>query len=86
MCIRDRPNGIPGLVPAPAGYTTPGTPGSYEAGPAVYGTTYDPDTGDFIGPDGKTYNAGTGRDAPASSDSQGQSSTWQGLITSGMAG
>lgn len=84
------PNGIPGLVPAPAGYTTQATPDSYEPGPAVYGTTYDPDTGDFIGPDGKTYNAGTGTDTRGQSNGQGHSvdqgnrGTWQGLITSGM--
>lgn len=67
------PNGIPGLLPAPAGYVTPGTPTENEAGPAVYGTTYDPTSGDFIGPDGRTYNAGTGE--------QGRDTSWQSLIT-----
>lgn len=71
------PNGIPGvrLPTDPAGYTTPGTPTDHEPGPAVYATSYDPKSGDFIGPDGKTYNAGTGQ------DSRGQDSTWQSLIT-----
>ncbi|MGV9858922.1 MCE family protein [Gordonia sp. NPDC003425] len=72
------PNGIPGVIPAPTGQTTPGSPSSYEPGPAVYGTTYDPESGDFIGPDGKTYNAGTGR------NEQGRDSTWQSLITDGV--
>ncbi|GAB93280.1 MCE family protein [Gordonia rhizosphera] len=71
------PNGLPGvkLPNEPAGYVTPGTPSDHEPGPAVYATTYDPRSGDFIGPDGKTYNAGTGQ------DSQGHDSTWQSLIT-----
>ncbi|MFT4124822.1 MAG: MlaD family protein [Gordonia sp. (in: high G+C Gram-positive bacteria)] len=73
------PDGIPGVLPAPAGYVTPGTPSNYEAGPAVYGTTYDPSSGDFIGPDGRTYNAGTG------TQDQGQHSTWQSLITTAVA-
>ncbi|MFT4043053.1 MAG: MlaD family protein [Gordonia sp. (in: high G+C Gram-positive bacteria)] len=72
------PNGIGGLAPKLIGYTTAATPSAYEPGPAVYGTTYDPETGDFIGPDGKTYNAGTGR------DQQGRDSTWQSLITEGI--
>ena len=47
---------------------------------------------DFIGPDGKTYNAGTGTDTRGQSNGQGHSvdqgnrGTWQGLITSGMDG
>ncbi|MFW0785912.1 MlaD family protein [Gordonia sp. CPCC 206044] len=71
------PNGLPGikLPNEPAGYVTQGTPSNHEAGPAVYGTTYDPKSGDFIGPDGKTYNAGTGQ------NSQGQKSTWQSMIS-----
>lgn len=71
------PQGLPGGVqwgPAPAGYVTPGTPGSEVDEPSVYATTYDPESGDFIGPDGKTYNAGTG------SQTQGQGGTWQSLI------
>ncbi|GAA1479574.1 MlaD family protein [Gordonia sinesedis] len=93
------PKGIPGLLPPgqPSGYTTPGTPSAYEPGPAVYATTYDPETGNFIGPDGKTYNAGTGtgQDATGSDgsgststaqdasgrNSRGHDSTWQSLIT-----
>ncbi|MCF3941216.1 MCE family protein [Gordonia tangerina] len=76
------PNGLPGvrLPNEPAGYTTPGTPADHEPGPAVYATSYDPETGDFIGPDGKTYNAGTGQ------NSQGQDSTWQSLITKTVEG
>lgn len=58
----------------PAGQIVPGTPSSYSAEPAVYATTYDPKTGDYIGPDGKTYNAGLG------SDSRGKDTTWQSLI------
>ncbi|QTI68750.1 MCE family protein [Gordonia polyisoprenivorans] len=73
------PNGIPGILPAPAGYVTQGTPTEQEDGPAVYGTTYDPESGDFIGPDGRTYNAGTG--TGTDNDQQGQGSTWQSLIT-----
>ncbi|MET9199948.1 MlaD family protein [Gordonia sp. NPDC003585] len=56
-----------------SGNVTPGTPSSYNPAPAVYATTYDPASGDFIGPDGKTYNAGTGNNA--------QGGTWQSLIT-----
>ncbi|MEE3853177.1 MlaD family protein [Gordonia sp. LSe1-13] len=73
------PNGLFGL-PLPAGHTTPGSPTDHEPGPAVYATTYDPKTGDFIGPDGKTYNAGTGQ------DSQGHDTTWQSLITETVQG
>ncbi|ACY23119.1 virulence factor Mce family protein [Gordonia bronchialis DSM 43247] len=58
-----------------SGNVTPGTPSSYSPEPAVYATTYDPVSGDFIGPDGKTYNAGTG------TKSQGQGGSWQSLIT-----
>ncbi|ASR04735.1 MULTISPECIES: MCE family protein [Gordonia] len=71
-------NGLPfGLKwePASSGTVTPGTPKDFEAEPAVYATTYDPESGNFIGPDGKTYNAGTGREG------QGQSSTWQTMIS-----
>lgn len=59
----------------PQGAIVPGTPSNYDKSPAVYGTTYDPTTGDYIGPDGKTYNAGLG------TDSQGKDTTWQSLIT-----
>lgn len=59
----------------PQGNIVPGTPAAYSSAPAVYGTTYDPKTGDYIGPDGKTYNAGLG------SDSQGKDTTWQSLVT-----
>lgn len=61
--------------PASSGTVTPGTPKDFDAEPAVYATTYDPDSGNFIGPDGKTYNAGAG------SDEQEQSSTWQTMIS-----
>ncbi|MBD0861114.1 MCE family protein [Gordonia sp. zg691] len=65
--------------PASSGTVTPGTPKDFDAEPAVYATTYDPQSGNFIGPDGKTYNAGTG------SDQQGQSSTWQKMISGTVA-
>ncbi|MGW5524932.1 MCE family protein [Gordonia sp. NPDC003950] len=87
------PNGIPGLLPRPAGYVTPGTPSDQQDGTAVYGTTYDPESGDFIGPDGRTYNAGTGAQATGTQGSsgtqgsgtqdneQGQGTSWESLIT-----
>ncbi|NMO04728.1 MCE family protein [Gordonia sp. TBRC 11910] len=59
----------------PQGAIVPATPSSYDPAPAVYSTTYDPQTGDYIGPDGKTYNAGLG------TDSQGKDTTWQSLVT-----
>ncbi len=42
--------------------------------PAVYSTTYDPKTGDYVGPDGKIYNAGLGRDP------RGKTTTWQQMM------
>ncbi|GAC68070.1 MCE family protein [Gordonia soli] len=70
------PNGLPyGLKWQPAGHVTSGTPSNHEAGPAVYATSYDPATGDYIGPDGKTYNAGLGE------NSRGKDSSWQSLIS-----
>ena len=45
-----------------------------EKQPAVYSTSYDPKTGDYVGPDGKIYNAGLGRDP------QGKTTTWQQMI------
>ncbi|AZG47926.1 MCE family protein [Gordonia insulae] len=73
------PNGVPFGLKLPGqparGETTQATPSSYRPGAAVYATPYDPKTGDYIGPDGKTYNAGLGQ------DSRGQGSTWQSLIT-----
>ncbi|MFT3716088.1 MAG: MCE family protein [Gordonia sp. (in: high G+C Gram-positive bacteria)] len=70
------PNGLPGtdLPRQPAGYVVPGTPEAYDADPALYATTYDPESGDFIGPDGKTYNAGLGK--------QNRKTEWTDLITS----
>ena len=44
----------------------------------MYATTYDPVSGDYIGPDGKTYNAGTG-----SATTQGNSGTSGGTGTTG---
>ncbi|MGP3706898.1 MCE family protein [Gordonia paraffinivorans] len=70
--------GLPGgreWKPASFGTVTPGTPKDFDPEPAVYATTYDPESGDFIGPDGKTYNAGTGRGG------QVQSSSWQKMIS-----
>lgn len=66
----------PASATQPSGELTPGTPASHSAEPAVYATGYDPKSGDFIGPDGRTYNTGQGRDA------QGQNRTWQTMITS----
>lgn len=59
----------------PQGAIVPANPSAYDPAPAVYSTTYDPRTGEYIGPDGKTYNAGLG------TDSQGKDSTWQSLVT-----
>ena len=77
----------PGRGPgaAPASNTTPGGTGNVvPAGPsqfrkdgnqpAVYSTTYDPKTGDYVGPDGKIYNAGLGR------DTRGKTTTWQQMM------
>ncbi|MFT4201225.1 MCE family protein [Gordonia sp. (in: high G+C Gram-positive bacteria)] len=75
----------PGAV-APAshdgstGTVVPGTPSQFRKDgnqPAVYATTYDPKTGDYIGPDGKTYNAGLGK------DSRGKTTKWQQMINPG---
>ncbi|ALG85926.1 MCE family protein [Gordonia phthalatica] len=73
------PNGFPGtnLPKQPAGYVVPGTPGDYDAGPAVYATTYDPTTGEFIGPDGKTYTT----DAAQKPTTDSQKTKWYDLIT-----
>lgn len=71
------PNGFPGtnLPRQPAGHVVPGTAQSYDPAPATYATTYDPVTGEFIGPDGKTYTAGLG-EAPGAKKTQ-----WYDLIT-----
>lgn len=71
------PNGFPGtnLPKQPAGRVVPGTPTDYSAEPAVYATTYDPETGEFIGPDGKTYVTDQNQ------KSQGQKKKWYDLIT-----
>ena len=37
----------------------------------MYSTTYDLESGDFIGPDGRTYNAGTGAQATGTQGSGG---------------
>ncbi|MEZ5211120.1 MULTISPECIES: MCE family protein [unclassified Gordonia (in: high G+C Gram-positive bacteria)] len=70
------PNGLPftNLPKQPAGYLVPGTPQSYDPTPATYATTYDPVTGQFIGPDGKIYNAGLG-------EQPGAKTQWYDLIT-----
>ncbi len=85
------PNGLPG-VDVPQGFLARGTAGADDGSPAVYATTYDPVSGDYIGPDGKTYNAGTGS-ATSSGSSGGAGATssgaqtqedksqWQSLIT-----
>lgn len=77
------PKGIPGVLPAPTnpppqGMIAEANPTADDGSPAVYATTYDPATGDYIGPDGKTYNAGTGTDNVRA---QGGNSGWQSLIT-----
>ena len=71
------PNGLPGtrLPRQPAGHVVPGSASAYDPEPAVYATTYDPESGDFIGPDGKTYNAGLGR------DTKNKKTQWYDLIT-----
>lgn len=77
------PEGLPyGLQwgAQPSGYVTNGTPTADTSEPSVYATTYDPESGEFIGPDGRTYNSGTGK------QSQGQGDSWQSLITGPMQG
>lgn len=71
------PNGLPGtrLPKQPAGNVVPADPAAYDPTPATYSTTYDPETGDFIGPDGNTYNAGLG-ERPENKKTQ-----WYELIT-----
>ncbi|MFT3901101.1 MAG: MlaD family protein [Gordonia sp. (in: high G+C Gram-positive bacteria)] len=73
--------GTPGVATAGFGGGTgtvvPGTPSQFKKNrnqPAVYSTTYDPKSGDYIGPDGKTYNAGLGK------DSRGKTTKWQEMI------
>jgi phospholipid/cholesterol/gamma-HCH transport system substrate-binding protein len=84
------PRGLPG-VDVPQGFLTQGTAGADDGEPSVYATTYDPVSGDYIGPDGKTYNAGTGTNG-AGSDTNGagtgtegqpqeDKTQWQSLIT-----
>ena len=72
------PRGFPGtdLPKQPAGYVVPGTPTDYDASPALYATTYDPETGEFIGPDGKKYTTGQAGGAPSSKKTK-----WYELIT-----
>ncbi|MFT3660130.1 MAG: MCE family protein [Gordonia sp. (in: high G+C Gram-positive bacteria)] len=71
------PNGLPGtgLPRQPAGHLVPGTPTTHDPAPAVYATTYDPDTGEFIGPDGRVYDAGLGEQAGS------KKTKWYELIT-----
>lgn len=71
------PNGFPGtdLPKQPAGHVVPGTPTDHDATPATYGTTYDPETGKFIGPDGKSYSTQYG------TDKSNQKTKWYELIT-----
>ncbi|PXW35440.1 UNVERIFIED_CONTAM: phospholipid/cholesterol/gamma-HCH transport system substrate-binding protein [Williamsia faeni] len=79
------PNGLPG-VDLPQGFLTSGTPGADDGSPAVYATSYDPVSGDYIGPDGKTYNAGTAVSSGTSGtggsgEKRKDKSQWQSLIT-----
>ncbi len=71
------PNGFPGtdLPKQPAGHVVPGTPTDYDPAPATYATTYDPETGEFIGPDGKNYKTQAG------ADNRNQKKQWYELIT-----
>ncbi|WP_132992284.1 MCE family protein [Gordonia zhaorongruii] len=71
------PNGLPGtdLPKQPAGHVVPGTPTDHDASPASYATTYDPKTGKFIGPDGKTYTTELGN------EQSNQKKQWYDLIT-----
>ncbi len=71
------PNGFPGtgLPRQPAGHVVPGDPAAYDSTPATYATSYDPATGEFVGPDGKIYNAGLGQDEAS------QKNRWYELIT-----
>ncbi|MFC0314626.1 MCE family protein [Gordonia phosphorivorans] len=71
------PNGLPGtgLPRQPAGHVVPGSPTAHDPTPATYATTYDPVTGEFIGPDGKIYNAGLGEQAGS------KKTEWYELIT-----
>lgn len=66
--------------PEPSGYLTQGTPTDHDTQPAVYATGYDPGSGDFIGPDGKTYNTGLGQES-TQDELRGKRTTWQSLIT-----
>lgn len=71
------PNGLPGtnLPRQPAGYVVPGNPTAHDTTPGTYATSYDPQTGEFVGPDGKIYNAGLGHDEAS------QKNQWFELIT-----
>ncbi len=71
------PNGLPGtrLPKQPVGNVVPADPTVHDPTPATYSTTYDPVSGEFIGPDGKTYNAGLG-ERPENKKTQ-----WYELIT-----
>ncbi|ETD31038.1 MCE family protein [Williamsia sp. D3] len=71
------PRGLPG-IDVPQGFLTSAGPGADDGSPSVYATTYDPVSGDYIGPDGKTYNAGTG-----SATTQGNSGTSGGTGATG---
>jgi phospholipid/cholesterol/gamma-HCH transport system substrate-binding protein len=77
------PRGLPG-VDVPQGFLTTGTAGADDGEPSVYATTYDPVSGDYIGPDGKTYNAGTGTTGAGTGTGgqpQEDNTQWQSLIT-----
>lgn len=77
------PKGLPG-VDVPQGFLTSGTPGADDGQPSVYATTYDPVSGDYIGPDGKTYNAGTGSEnARTGSETSSGTSGGTGATSSG---
>jgi phospholipid/cholesterol/gamma-HCH transport system substrate-binding protein len=77
------PRGLPG-VDVPQGFLTNAAPGADDGEPSVYATTYDPISGDYIGPDGKTYNAGTGTNTAQTgtgAQPQEDKTQWQSLIT-----
>lgn len=82
------PDGLPfGLEVPPglAGDMVEATPSSYAAdggpgNPAVYATSYDPVSGDFIGPDGNLYNVDPGDSVATTQASSGSGSSWQRMI------
>ena len=71
------PNGLPGtnLPRQPAGQVVPANPTAHDPAPATYSTSYDPLTGEFLGPDGNMYTAGAG------AEPKNKKTQWYELIT-----